>query len=113
MLIEGGLDQRVHVGGVHVEDATDLVVDVADAGQPADGRFGGGALAGVLHRAGQREVAVPGGRLDPFPYGGTSRERVVRRGGQHGVVTVVTWRQHHLQVVVHTGHPGDLPPGQP
>jgi hypothetical protein len=34
MLIEGVLDQRVYVGGIHVEDEADLVLDVADAGQP-------------------------------------------------------------------------------
>jgi hypothetical protein len=47
MLIEGVFDQRVDVGRVHVEGETDLVFDVADACQPGNGRFGGGALAGV------------------------------------------------------------------
>jgi hypothetical protein len=65
VVVEGLPDEPLHVSGVHVEDETDLVGDVADAGQPGDGRFGGGALAGVLHRAGQREVAIPGGRLTP------------------------------------------------
>src|SRR5205823_245082 len=85
----------------------DLVVDVADPGQPGHNRFGGGALRPEGHRAGQRHVAVPGGRLDAVRNDDVHRQSIVRRGGEHRVIPVVDVRQQHLQMIVHIGHAGD------
>src|SRR4029077_9575199 len=42
----------------------DVVAEVADAGQPGHRVLGRGPLGAVAHRAGQRQVAVLGRRLD-------------------------------------------------
>src|SRR6202035_845165 len=77
-LYEPGDVDRVGV----VADA-DVVLDVADADQPGDRPFGRLALPAVFHRAGQRQVAVPRGRLDAVRHRDVQRQRVVRRSGQH------------------------------
>src|SRR5208283_4943630 len=42
----------------------DVVLDVADTGQPGNSHFSSGALWAVAHGAGELEVAVVSGRLD-------------------------------------------------
>ena len=69
------------------------------------------ALRAVGHDAGQGDVAVLGDRLHVVRHGDVRGERVVRRGGQLHVIAVAAFRQRHLQVVVHAGHPGDPPRG--
>src|SRR5690242_7049936 len=101
------LHQDVHVPGVGVVADLDVIPDVADTGQRGDRELGGGALRAVFHGAGQRQVAVTGRRLDAGRYRDGQRQRVVRRGGQHRVVTGVTGRQLDFQVVVHVLHPVD------
>ncbi len=105
------LDERSDVGRVGIGADLDFVPDVADTSQPGDRQFGSGALPTVLHGASQRQVAVAGGRLNPVRHGDIQRQRVLRRSGQHRVVTVVARWQHDFQVVVHVLHAGDAPPG--
>src|SRR5579862_6521160 len=99
------------VDRVGVVADVNVVLDVADAGQPGDGPFGRLALPAVLHRAGQRQVAITRGRLDALRYRDVQRQRVVRRGGQYRVVAVVLVRQHDLQVIVHVPDAGHAPSG--
>src|SRR5262245_61417433 len=101
------LHQHGDVAGVGVEVDHDLVLEVADAGQPADRELGGGALGAVVHGAGQRQVAVARGRLDARRDGDVPLQGVVGGGGQLRVVAVVAGRQVDHQVVVHVLDPGD------
>src|SRR6185437_8970015 len=89
----------------------DIVADATDPGQAGHGHFGGRQFRAVGYGSGQDDVAVLRGRLHAVRHGDVRRERVVRRGGQLDVVTVVAFREHHHQVVVHAGHPGDPPRG--
>src|SRR5262249_1926683 len=97
------LDQEVHAGRVGVGGDGDVVFDVAHAGQPGDRRRGGSALRAVCHGAGQRQVALAGGRLDAAGGGDGDgrRQRGFGRGGRQRVRGVVTWWQRDLEVVVH------------
>src|SRR5271166_4261327 len=56
--LKGLHHEPVDVGGIHVEANLDRVFDAADAGQPADGRFGGRPVPSIPHHAGQRDVAI-------------------------------------------------------
>src|SRR2546430_1959547 len=94
------LHQPGHVDRVGVVTDVDVVLDAADAGQPGDRPFGRLTLPAVLHRAGQRQVAVTCGRLDAVRHRDVQRQRVVRRGGQYRVVAVVLVGQDDLQVIV-------------
>jgi len=106
------LDVQVDLDRVEGVADLDIVADVTDPGQAGHGRFGGRQLRAVGRGPGQDDVAVLRDRLHAVRHGDVGRERVVRRGGQLDVVTVVTFREHHHQVVVHAGHPGDPPRGR-
>src|SRR5690348_15043958 len=101
------LDVQVDVDRVGVVADLDVVPDVAEADQPGDSQFGGGALFAIADRAGQRQVAVLRGGLHAVRHRDVQRQRVVGRGGQHRVVAEVFIGQHDLQVVVHVLHAAD------
>src|ERR1700722_10027337 len=101
------LDAGGDVARVGVGVDADLVLDVPEADQPADGGFCRGALRAEVHGAGQRDVAVARGRLDARWHGDVPRQGVVGGGGQLRVVAVVAGRELDHQVVVDTLHPLD------
>ena len=70
---ERGGGDRVGV----VDPDLDVVLDVADTGQPGNGECGGGPLAAVTDGAGQREIAVVGDCLHGVRHGDVGPERVV------------------------------------
>src|SRR6516165_8262258 len=75
--LQRALHQHGDVDRVGVVADLDVVLDVADAGQPGDRQFGRLALPAVLHHAGQRQVAVPRGRLHAVGDGDVQRQGVV------------------------------------
>src|SRR5580692_1855952 len=102
VLHEPGDVDRIGVAG-----DLDVVLDVADAGQPGDRQFGRLALPAELDQAGQGQLAIPRGGLHAVRVGDVQRQRVVGRGGQPCVVAVVAVRQRDGQVVEYVLHAGD------
>ncbi len=85
----------------------DVVRDAADTSEVGDHCFRRGPLRAAAHGAGERDVAVLRCRLDPYRHGVAESERVVRHGGERGVVTAVAGWQCDQQVVAHVLDTGD------
>jgi hypothetical protein len=82
LAVEGVAHELGNLGSIHVEDDLDLIFDITDSGDRADGRCGCLRLPAIVDEAAQRDVAVLGDCLDPFRYRRAGSERIVRSGGR-------------------------------